>query len=329
MITKDDFHGVLALPPSPYRADADPFGPEHTLDLDEAARVADQLIRDGVTGIGLCGTTGECAALTWPEKRLLYTAVRDAVAGRVPLWGGATALSTREVVEQMRELVDLGLDGAFVGLPLWQTPTVQEAVQFYADLCTAVPQLPILVYGNSFVFKFDFPPEFWAGIAARCPTVVATKVTFPFTREAFQAAGHRVAFLHGEARLFSAAYRQIPESITAAWSTSSAMGPEPWVAAMNAISAGDHERTQAILNDIDSVPLSIPDMSEFAKYNVQFEKARIEAAGYMRCGLPRPPYTDLPSDWRAAAEANGRGWRELRASYTKQSAATSPAGGTS
>ncbi len=315
MIAAADITGVVALPPSPFRAGADPFGIDHTLDLEEAARVADQLICDGVSAIGLCGTTGECATLTWAEKELLYSTVRDAAAGRVAIYAGATALGTREVVEQMRRISDMGIDGAFVGLPLWQTPTVEEAVRFYEDLSKAVPDLAVLVYANSFFFKFDYPLAFWQGIAARCPTVVACKVGFGFTKEIYDAAGHQVNFLHGEGGGVSNTYKKIPESVTAAWATSCAMGPEPWVAALKAINSGDRTRALEVLGDIDTVPLALPDFADFPKFNLQFEKARINAAGYMQCGPPRPPYTELPDDWREAAEHNGRGWAQLRSRY--------------
>jgi hypothetical protein len=73
-----------------------------------------------------------------------------------------------------------------------------------------------------------------------------------------------------------------------------------------------------VLQDIEGVPLPIPDFSKFASYNVQLEKARIDAAGYMRCGPPRPPYTDLPDDWRAAAQTNGIEWARLCARYRQE-----------
>jgi dihydrodipicolinate synthase/N-acetylneuraminate lyase len=315
MLTSTDLTGVMALPPTALREGADPFGLPSTVDLDEMARVVNQLIDDGVSSIGLCGTTGECAALTWAEKQEMYATVGEVVAGRVPLLAGATALGTREVVEQMREIRRLGLDGAFVGLPLWQTPTVEGAIRFFADLSEAVPDLGVLVYANAFFFKFDFPVAFWEGIAKRAPTVMACKVGFGFDQAVFDAAGHQVNFMHGEGGTLSRAYETVPKSVTAAWATSCAMGPEPWVAAMRAINTGDHEAALAVLADIDSVPLPLPDFTDFAKYNLQLEKARIDAAGYMRCGPPRPPYTDFPDDWRAAAEANGKAWASMRERY--------------
>ena len=150
----------MALPPTPVLAEVD-FLYATRRSTSPRRRGRRQLIADGASSIGLCGTTGECAALTWAEKHEFYAAVRDTVAGRVPLFAGATTLGTRDTVAQMRALGDLGIDGAFVGLPLWQTPTLDNAVRFYADLAEAVPEMPVLIYGNSFFFKFNYPAEFW------------------------------------------------------------------------------------------------------------------------------------------------------------------------
>ena len=163
MLNAQDITGLMALPPTPVLAEVDYLHAPWTVDVAEATRATGKLVTDGAGSIGLCGTTGECAALTWAEKLEFYSAVRDTVAGRVPLFAGATTLGTRDTIDQMRALVGLGIDGAFVGLPLWQTPTLANAVRFYADLAEAVPEMPILVYGNSFFFKFDYPVEFWQG----------------------------------------------------------------------------------------------------------------------------------------------------------------------
>lgn len=315
MLTAEDLQGgVMALPPTPVLVDVDPLGPESTVDLAEACRVVEALLTDGISSIGLCGTTGEAAAVTWSERVELYDAIRQTVGGRVPVLVGTTALGTKEVVAQMRIVRDLGLDGAFVGLPLWQTPTLANAIGFHADLSAAVPDLGVLVYANRFFFKFDYPLDFWRGIAERCPTVVACKTSFPLTQELLDVAGDQVAFLNGEGGLLTAAYRDFPDYPHGCWATSASMGPEPWIAAMRAMVAGDRERALELLDAIDSIPLPIPDWAAFPQYNLQFEKARIQAAGYAKCGPPRPPYVDLPPEWQAAALANAAAWQGLRAS---------------
>lgn len=206
MLSARDVRGLLALPPTPCLESTDWWDPEaNSVDLIEASRMARALVADGVGSIGLCGTTGECGALLWPEKAAFFGTVVDAVDGTVPVWCGTTALSTREVVRQMKAVRDLGGSGALVGLPMWQTPTPANAVRFYADLSEAVPDLPVLVYANSLLFKFAFGPQFWMQVCAQAPTVIAAKMGF-VTAEHLEAVDGRVTLIAGEGGSLGAMY---------------------------------------------------------------------------------------------------------------------------
>src|SRR6266498_79157 len=153
MLQRTGIRGVCVMVPTPCKAGAEGWEATDSVDLDEAARMTEELIRDGAGMIAACGTTGECAALLWEEKQAFVDAIVQINRKRVPVFAGATALGTTETIQQMRGLKDVGADGAFVGLPLWQTPTIENAVQFYADLGEAAPDMPILVYANARVFK--------------------------------------------------------------------------------------------------------------------------------------------------------------------------------
>src|SRR5438445_7969753 len=114
MLSAADITGVYAMVPTPCKPGEDTWEATDSVDLDEAARMTEQLIRDGIGGIAACGTTGECAALLWEEKRAFIDAVVQVSSHRVPVFAGATALGTRETIRQMKGLRDVGADGAFV-----------------------------------------------------------------------------------------------------------------------------------------------------------------------------------------------------------------------
>ena len=218
----------------------------------------------------------------------------------------------------------MGAAAAFVGLPLWQTPTMDNAVGFFADLAEAVPDLPGDGLRQPVLLQVRLPASSSGrGSSAKAPTVIATKVGFPLTQEHLDAARHQVNFMTGEGTL-GMHYRMAPESVTAAWATSAAMGPEPWVAFLDAHAKGDTAAAEAALADIEGVPLPIPDFADFDKYNIQLEKARIEAAGYTRCGPPRAPYRDLPADWAEAAETTARRGPRCAPSTSTQADARPP-----
>jgi len=215
--------------PTPCKENAEGWDATDSVDLDETARMTENYIRAGIGVIAACGTTGECAALLWEEKRAFVDTIVQVNRKRVPVFAGATALGTKETIQQMRGLRDVGADGAFVGLPLWQTPTIENAVQFYADLGEAVPDMPILVYANARVFKSDFPTAFWERLAKKARTVVLTKMSYSHANllEDLRVAGHQINFMPGESAIY-AAYKMARPRITAIWSSGMVcMGPEP------------------------------------------------------------------------------------------------------
>jgi trans-o-hydroxybenzylidenepyruvate hydratase-aldolase len=319
-----DIRGVYVLPPTPCLPDAGGWDATDSVDLDETARMIEYLISPGVTGFGLFGTTGEGHSLLWEEKLACAASVVETARGRAQVFAGATALGTREVIRQMRGLRDVGVDGALVGLPLWQTPTVENSVQFYADLSAAVPDLPVMVYSNSWYFKSHFPPEFWSGVSREAPTVIVSKHTHGFAHylDELEAVEGRINLMPGEGGVF-AAWEKAPERVTAIWSTQAALGAEPAVALMAAIDSGDPDRVRVVIDDFKRVPPYAPPgamdrhdhTDDFARYNTQVAKYRLEVSGLIKAGPPRPPYQDLPARWKAQAELEVAGFAELRAKY--------------
>jgi trans-o-hydroxybenzylidenepyruvate hydratase-aldolase len=321
-MTKDDIQGLCALPSTPTKPEGGGWDVVDSVDLDEAERLTESLIAAGVGSIGLCGTTGECAALLWEEKEALVATVVEVARHRVPIIGPATALGTKEVVQQMRRLKQLGADAALAGLPLWQTPTLENSVQFYADLSEAVPDLPIMAYANSMFFKSAFPTEFWAGVVAKAPTVVMSKVSYDLGHLAadLDVAGHQINFMPGEGNLYDA-YEKVGTRITAGWATSATAGPEPMVALMDAILADDREKAAAVYADMKALPPTFPPGSdhrtEMAKYNAQVNKYLGNAVGFARLGPLRAPYRDLPEEYRVQLDRLAEARKALRQKYRR------------
>ena len=329
MLTNKDITGVAVMAPTPCVEGGEHWSNGNSVDLEETARMTENLIRDGVGSIAACGTTGECAALLWDEKVSFIDTIVQVNRGRVPVFAGATSLGTKETIRQMKAFQAIGAQGAFVGLPLWQTPTIENSIRWYADLSEAVPEMGIMVYSNAMFFKSVFPLEFWLGVAERAPRVITNKITSPAITEKLEEivekTGDRISYLPLDGGAYSA-WQRVGDKIRGLWSTSASMGPEPPVALSDAINRGDEERMKEIVADMRSIPAFRPSdqadaekFLQFPQLNVQAEKARFRAAGYIKCGPSRAPYLydDMPDDWKAAAEANGKGWAQMRKKYIK------------
>ena len=100
MLKPSDFRGVYAIIPTPATDGADRWDAVDTVDLAETERVVNRLIGDGVDGLIVLGTTGECATITGQEYEAFVDCVLATVKKRIPTFIGTTALGTHEVVRR-------------------------------------------------------------------------------------------------------------------------------------------------------------------------------------------------------------------------------------
>jgi trans-o-hydroxybenzylidenepyruvate hydratase-aldolase len=183
--------------------------------------------------------------------------------------------------------------------------------------------MAICIYANVEAFKFDFPRPFWAHVA-EIPQVVCAKylnIAQIFTD--LKLSKGRIRFLTTDGDHYAAA-RIDPEQCTAFWSSGAACGPGLALRLRDEVrrakETGDWTAARQVASDVKSaVSMLIPkgDYSEFAKYNIGLEKARIDAAGWMKAGPCRPPYHLVPDEYLAAARKSGQAWAELDRKYAK------------
>ncbi len=325
MLVARDFQGLYAILPTPARPGADRFDATDTVDTDETARVIDQLIADGVSGLIVLGTTGECATLSQTDYETFVACVIETTARRVPVLVGATAAGGHEVVRRLRFVQDLGAEGTLLGMPMWQPVTLPMAVDYYRELSSLFPALAIMVYANARAFRFKFGPEFWTALAHEAPTVTSAKFSRPANLAALhEATAGRIHFMPNESTIQNF-FALSPSTTTACWSTAAGMGPEPCLAILDAVRRGDEAAVAAIAAQIawahEPVKPIMSDPDIFGSYNIQLEKIRMDEAAYCRAGPVRPPYNHMPTDYAVAARACGQRWASLR----PDGAATRPA----
>lgn len=109
-------------------------------------------------GLFPVGSQGEFFSLTPEEKRTVLKIVIDEAAGRVPVYAGTGAVTTRETVDLTRMARDLGVSAVSVITPYFIVPTQQELMQHFLTVAKAVPDLPLLLYSNPDRTGVAMPP---------------------------------------------------------------------------------------------------------------------------------------------------------------------------
>jgi dihydrodipicolinate synthase/N-acetylneuraminate lyase len=318
VLTASDIKGLYGIIATPASEGAERWDAVDTVNLEETERLANKLMADGVSGLIVLGSTGECATVTEDEYKAFVDCFLSTVDGRVPTMVGATSMGTHQTVARLRFAQERGATGTLLGLPMWQPCTEEMALGFYGSISEAFPDLAIMVYANANAFRFDFPVEFWEKLVKRAPTVTSAKID-PFAgRQALvEATKGRINMMpiDGFAYALEAAS---PGSVTACWATAAGMGPQPSVALMDAILANDMDRAKMISEQMMEAtkpflpPHAFP---VFASYNLQLERLRIAAAGYCDPGPIRPPCNVIPEDLATGARECGHLWAELVKQY--------------
>lgn len=124
---------------------ATPVTPAGALDPDGVRRVVEWLVKGGVHGIFLLGTTGEAPSLSPAAKHDLVALGVEHVAGRCAVYTGIGGNSLAESIGAAHQYRRLGVDAVVAHLPSYFPLNGDEMVAYYRRLADEV-ETPLLIY---------------------------------------------------------------------------------------------------------------------------------------------------------------------------------------
>jgi 4-hydroxy-tetrahydrodipicolinate synthase len=127
--------------------------------INEAAlrKLVNHLIDGGVHGLFPVGSQGEFFSLTFEQKKEVIRIVVAETRGRVPVYAGTGAVTTREAIETTKMAQGFGVSAVSVLTPYFCIPSQKELIEHYTSIAKAVPDLPILLYSNPDRTQVPFP----------------------------------------------------------------------------------------------------------------------------------------------------------------------------
>lgn len=126
---------------------ATPMQANEDLDLPRFRWFLDHLINAGVHGVFVLGTNSEFYAMDEQEKQQVIATAMEHVRGRVPVWAGTGAETTREAVRLTRMAEKEGVTGVSIITPYFVSPTQQEIFDHYRRIAETT-RLPVVLYNN-------------------------------------------------------------------------------------------------------------------------------------------------------------------------------------
>jgi 4-hydroxy-tetrahydrodipicolinate synthase len=127
-----------------------PFGPDGSVDLAAAKKVATHLVDAGCDGLVVSGTTGESPTTSDDEKIALLAAVLEAVGDRARIIAGAGSYDTAHSVHLAKACESQGAHGLLVVTPYYSRPPQAGLIGHFTAVADATA-LPNVLY--------DIPPR--------------------------------------------------------------------------------------------------------------------------------------------------------------------------
>ncbi|TGB77687.1 dihydrodipicolinate synthase family protein [Escherichia sp. E4694] len=195
------------------------FRSDYSLDLDATHAVMKNLVKDGVSGLVVCGSVGENTSLTTQEKLQIIEVAKDAAGGKIPVIAGVAEFTTAFARTMAKEAEKVGVDGVMVMPALVYSSKPHETAAHFRSVAMAT-DLPIMVYNNPPIYKNDVTPDILETLAD-CENIVCFKDSSGDTRRFIDlrnAVGDRFV-------LFAGLDDVVVESI--------AVGAEGWISGMS------------------------------------------------------------------------------------------------
>lgn len=126
-----------------YTALVTPFK-NNKVDEKALAKLVEFQIKNGVSGIVPCGTTGESPTLSHEEHNLVIELCVKVAKGRVKVMAGTGSNSTEEAVMMTKHAKKVGADSCLIVAPYYNKPTPEGVYQHFKALDKV--GIPLYVY---------------------------------------------------------------------------------------------------------------------------------------------------------------------------------------
>lgn len=147
--------------------------------IDEA-KLRDQVnyvIDGGVLGILAFGSNGEFYMIEEDEMERGLKIMIDQAGGRVPVYFGIGAISTKKCCRLAKMAAANGAAGISILQPMFLKPTEDELFLHFKTIAEAVPETPVLLYNNPGRVNYTMSARLVERLAYEIPNIVGMKDT--------------------------------------------------------------------------------------------------------------------------------------------------------
>lgn len=150
-----------------------PMNKDGSVNYSAAVELAQRLGENGSDGVVLSGTTGESPTLSFDEKVKLFSAVTDALGGKITIIAGTGSNNTQDTITLTKAAEKAGVDGIMLVTPYYNKPS-QEGLYQHLKTVAEQTSLPVMIYNVPGRTSANILPETVARLA-EIKNIVAIK----------------------------------------------------------------------------------------------------------------------------------------------------------
>ncbi len=154
-----------------------PINRDELIDEKKLREQVDYVIEGGVLGILAFGSNGEFYVIEEDEMERGLKIMIEQVAGRVPVYFGIGAISTKKCCRLANMAVAHGAHGISILQPMFLKPTEAELFQHFKTIADSVPETPVLLYNNPGRVGYTMSAHLVEKLATEVPNIVGMKDT--------------------------------------------------------------------------------------------------------------------------------------------------------
>ncbi|MDO5416861.1 MAG: dihydrodipicolinate synthase family protein [Lachnospiraceae bacterium] len=154
-----------------------PIDADERIDEAKMREQVDFVIEGGVTGILAFGSNGEFYVIEEDEMERGLKIMVDQAAGRVPVYFGIGAISTRKACRLAKMAVANGAASVSILQPMFLKPTKEELFLHFKTIADSVPETPVLLYNNPGRVGYTLSADLVEKLAHEVPNIVGMKDT--------------------------------------------------------------------------------------------------------------------------------------------------------
>lgn len=153
-----------------------PFRKDGSVDDECFVNLVERQIKNGVSILIPCGTTGEAATMSDEEKlHVIKMCIETAHRLKAKVIAGTGSNNTAATIEMTRRVRELGADGALVVAPYYNKPTQEGMFAHFSEVAKSVKKFPIMLYNVPSRTSSNISAETTLRLAGEFENIVATK----------------------------------------------------------------------------------------------------------------------------------------------------------